>query len=437
MTQLETSATPLRVPAILHDRSPAPLWMEGVATLWFISTFAIFPGNAFLLYPLAAVFIAILYFEARRIIPVLAKCWFLFLIPIMVILSFIWSPYSGDAIRYGMFFVLSALSMVIIGTMLTERQILRSIFLCAVAGTALAVTEIGAIMATGVSEYLGQKNFFAVKMMIGMVMAYAVLANKEEHLILRLLALLILPIDFALVVAANSATALILAIVAMLMLIFGQIFWVNSRGVPGLRPLIAGVAIALGLSIVLLALSLFGNTSVEDLLAALGKDSTFTGRTALWEQARRTSAEHPILGVGAGGFWQYDVGAAQTLVENDNKAPGTVLGFHSSYLETQVHLGYVGLSLLILFIGITLWKVTKSFLVDGSLERTCFFVGALIVFSMSFTESLLFAFFQPGIYVFTLAVVTVIASASRKRRVIVNLVPEKDPVSNSGDVQLA
>ena len=421
-----TAAEPVRVKAIMRDSTKGPIWFQVVTFLWLISTFAVFPGNAYFLYPLSAAFILTLYFERDRIMPLLVKCWWVFLIPLLALFSFIWSDYPASTIRYGMFFILSALSMVIIAAMLTERQILRALFFCAIAGTVLAISELGAIIATQKSEYLGQKNYYAMKMMIGMIAGFAMAMNKGENPILRIMGLILIPIDLVLVLAANSATSMVMSFAAIFLLIIAQLFWVSTRGVQGMRVFVAGFSIFLVSAGALVALGAVNSSIVNEGLSVIGKDSTFTGRTALWEQAGRTSAEHPVLGVGVGGFWQYDVGAAQTLVINDNRDPGTKLGFHSAYWEARVHLGWVGLSCLILFMGIVLWKSMQSFMKEATFERACFLVAALIMFAMSFTESFLFGFFNPAIYVFTLAGITAIAAASRKREVFLNLIPETD-----------
>ncbi|MEL7040217.1 MAG: O-antigen ligase family protein [Pseudomonadota bacterium] len=417
---------PMRIRAIMRDQSKAPIWIQVVGFLWLVSTFAIFPGDEFFLYPLSAVFFGLLFFERERILPMIARCWFLFLIPIMAVLSFIWSAYPSDTLRIGAFFILSTLSMVILGSLLTERQILRVFFLCALAGTALAITEVNAIIATQRSEYLGQKNYYAMKMMIGMITGFAVAMNRHENLILRMLGFAVIPINLALILAASSATSMVLSFLALFLLISAQLFWVNSRSVKGLRTFIAGLGIVLAIAGALLALGAVNSSVVGEALAALGKDSTFTGRTALWEQAGRTSAEHPVLGVAVGGFWQYDVGAAQTLVINDNRDPGTVLGFHNSYLEAQVHLGWVGLGLFVFMIAMCLWKAAQSFVVEATFERTCYFVAAIILVSITFTESFLFGFLQPAIYMFQLAAITAIASNMRKRTVYLRVKPEAD-----------
>lgn len=420
---MDAETNPIKIKAIAHDRRQAPLWLEAMTFLWLVSTFALFPGNEFILYPLALAIFVVLYFERNRILPVLFRCWFLFLIPILCGFSYFWSAYPSSAMREALFFLLSALSMVVIGSLMTERQILRALFFCAIVGTGLAFSELETIRITKNSEALGQKNFYAMKMMISMIASFGVAANKDEHLILRLAGAALTPFCFYLVLAAESATALVLSLLALTLLVAGNWFWSNLRHVKGLRTVIGGVTIAGVLAILLIALSIFNTGSIEDAFQLVGRDSTFTGRTALWEQAQRTSAEHPILGVGAGGFWQYDIGAAQSLAINDHKAPGTVLGFHNSYLETQVHLGYVGLFSILTMVAITLWVSFKSFVSEGRVERVCFFTAALIVFSMSFTESTLFTYLNPGIYIFNLSVITVFATRLRRRPVTLNLTP--------------
>ena len=423
-----TSPKPIRVRAFLHDDTPAPLWIEGVTTLWFLSTYAHFPGDTLLLYLLVLVFFAIFFFHRDRILPILFRCWFLFTIPFLCGLSVAWASYPSEAFREAIFFFLSSFTVVIIGSLLTMRQILRAFFFCALVGTGLAITELSVIQTTQTSDYLGQKNFYAMKMLIGMITAFAVAMNKQEHGLLRIVALALVPIDFYLVTAANSATSLVLGLLALFILIFGQLVWVNARNIQGLRGIIVGVSIGSAAAGGLVAMGAFNITSLDSALGVIGKDSTFTGRTALWDQAERTSAEHPLLGVGAASFWQYDVGDAQTLSLNDGKGAGTKLGFHNSYLEAHVHLGYIGLSLLVLVVILTLWKSFLGCWRDVTFEKLCFFVAALIVFSMTFTESLIFAYFHPGIYIFNLAAVTAIVLGHRRRPVYVNLVPEAAPV---------
>ena len=259
--------------------------MEGVATLWFISTFAVFPGDSLLLYPLVLVFFAVFFFERDRIAPILFRCWFLFTIPLLCGLSYIWAAYPSAALREAIFFFLSSFTVVIIGSLLTERQVLRAFFFCALVGTGLALSELSSIQARGASEFLGQKNYYAMKMMIAMIAAFAIAMNSKENPILRLIGIATVPIAFFLVTAANSATSLVLGSLALLLLIFGQAIWVNARNVRGLRTTIIGFAAAIAAASALAIISIFDIATVDGALELMGRDSTLTGRTALWDQA--------------------------------------------------------------------------------------------------------------------------------------------------------
>jgi O-Antigen ligase len=68
-----------------------------------------------------------------------------------------------------------------------------------------------------------------------------------------------------------------------------------------------------------------------------------SNRYHYWEQAGRTFADHPIVGIGSGGF-QVD----WLKIYKRRDASGDA---HSLYLETAAELGVVGVALLLLFLG--------------------------------------------------------------------------------------
>ena len=102
-------------------------------------------------------------------------------------------------------------------------------------------------------------------------------------------------------------------------------FWISFGKIRHLRLSLALFAAFVALSSTMVVLSMPENTLMNDFLGLLGKDSTFSGRALIWREAELVSQEHPVLGLGLEGFWQYDVGAAQTINENDFKAFNTML----------------------------------------------------------------------------------------------------------------
>ncbi len=77
-------------------------------------------------------------------------------------------------------------------------------------------------------------------------------------------------------------------------------------------------------------------------------DSSFTGRTTIWNFAETEIARSPFLGWGYQSFWL--VGSdAPSIVD----APGWVKlmpNAHNGYYDTTLELGYVGLALLLIFV---------------------------------------------------------------------------------------
>ncbi len=86
-------------------------------------------------------------------------------------------------------------------------------------------------------------------------------------------------------------------------------------------------------------------------------DSTFTGRTIIWDFADYEIARRPLLGWGYQSFWL--VGPdAPSIVD----APGWVKEMpnaHNGYLDTMLEMGYVGYFLLLAFIAATLHAIGR------------------------------------------------------------------------------
>jgi O-antigen ligase len=106
----------------------------------------------------------------------------------------------------------------------------------------------------------------------------------------------------------------------------------------------AAIAIASGITINRLSYSLFG-------------DSTFTGRTIIWNFANYEIARSPVLGWGYQSFWLAGPDAPSVV-----DAPGWVKGMpnaHNGYLDTILELGYVGFVLLLAFVIATVHAIGR------------------------------------------------------------------------------
>jgi O-antigen ligase len=102
---------------------------------------------------------------------------------------------------------------------------------------------------------------------------------------------------------------------------------------------------------------------------------TLGGRTALWEQLLRYSAERPVLGYGLGGFWDprhvMAVYAAQRW---------PVADAHNTYLEQLLDLGAGGLVLLLFILGAAFARALQAARTGGG--TAAFVLGVVVYYAL-------------------------------------------------------
>lgn len=149
--------------------------------------------------------------------------------------------------------------------------------------------------------------------------------------------LLLLGMSLWLYVKANCATSL-----ACTTLGVGIIFAMKA---PALRNALQRVGLwgLLVLALCALLLNLLFNP-MEALVGELGRNMTFTGRTAIWQQVLRVHL-NPLIGAGYSSFWQPD------RSESLSKALGFYYPLqeaHDGYIEVYLNNGLIGLAILLI-----------------------------------------------------------------------------------------
>ena len=142
------------------------------------------------------------------------------------------------------------------------------------------------------------------------------------------------------------------------------------------KPTVMHIMVFAGLGIAFSALFLgIGSGMVEN----LGRESTLTGRTAIWTSAI-AKVHNPLMGTGFESFW---IGPRLLQVENDihqgvNQA-------HNGYLEIYLNLGWIGIACLVGLIATGYGRIVAAVrrqIQAGSL-RLAYFVATL---AYNFTE---------------------------------------------------
>jgi exopolysaccharide production protein ExoQ len=236
-------------------------------------------------------------------------------------------------------------------------DIMRGIFLCfALAAVVNACLIPGDYVTTAkygsVLTDIGYQGYFTEKNSLGEFAAGAVLLSIHELLYpgrRRVIGTIISVIAVTLLYLSSSKTALGLALfapmLAALTLFIGRSFRIS--------PAIILTIMACGL-VLLSHLTGFGTDRIAYVLTG---DSSFTGRTTIWDFAETEIARNPVLGYGYQSFWL--VGPdAPSIVD----APGWVKNMpnaHNGYYDTKLEMGYVGLAFLVVFIVTTLHAIGR------------------------------------------------------------------------------
>jgi exopolysaccharide production protein ExoQ len=209
---------------------------------------------------------------------------------------------------------------------------------------------------------LGHPNQFAFFMALTAVMwlLYAIYTPKK-----RRLAVIIALIAIASMLNANSGASKVVLIVLISL-------WFYLGFVKTLPTQWAFISVILFL-IISICLTIIITNNIEAIVVeGLGKDLTLTGRTEFWPQIVDKINQRPLLGYGAGGFWQPWRGinnpAADIIVAKSGFKPPHS---HNGFLDLALQLGWLGLTLFFLsFINNVAKSVkylTQARLPEGSL----------------------------------------------------------------------
>jgi len=379
--------------------APLPVWRARARSLlsyfgkldvlvlfvWVASTTLQLDWMQPLRYLAAAYFVGSMILFARQTMPSAFRAWPTLLIPLFCIVSALWAPSASDAIRKGLLFALTSIVAIYAATRVPGRNILL-VFMGVETIAALMTLRSPQIVDGAWTGIFGQKNFLAMNMFILYACALAVALDKGSWRWFRLTAFVIAPMALALVVLAKSGTTTIMVIGATAALLGHTFLWKPASRIRHMRFLLvlAGAVFAIILALVLFGFMQFdAQTSV---LNALGKDSTLTGRTYLWETAEREMAENPWLGRGADGFWRSEYGAANTILKFFHYDHYVKFSFHNSYLENGVAFGYPGYWATVFLAAWALWRPGVNWLKNQNTVNAAFLILAAMVIVRSTTE---------------------------------------------------
>jgi exopolysaccharide production protein ExoQ len=160
----------------------------------------------------------------------------------------------------------------------------------------------------------------------------------------------------------------------------------------------AGLLVGYGLLVGGLAGAALLAGTWQDVLAALGRDPTFTNRTRIWQLALEYIAHRPWFGYGYGAFWREDNPDAQVF--------WVVLGFktphaHNSWLEMALGIGWIGVGIAAFAWVVAFYRTLRAAAAPHAVHVA---FGLALLFGIFFENLSEFEFFRPGRLMFALFV---------------------------------
>jgi O-antigen ligase len=285
--------------------------------------------------------------------------WLLVAIFAFPVISVIWSVDHGTSARRVVALLMTGMYCVYIARRLSPDEFLRRLLLVLFVGGVLSLVYTAVDPAQAIEHSAinsgSWKGIYGHKAILGRIAAIAVTVSvyvKARHVWERPMRWATIAIFLFLAVKSQSRASWL-----MMMGGFGFMFLVavlrNRRLSSGLK---LTIALAMGLAVLAAAAAMF-----EQILAAFGRDDTFSGRTTLWHGAIAVAtANHPVLGAGYRAFWTA-TGAegVRDYIQGWARLPGHG---HNGYLDVWLELGWAGVALFAVFLLTMILRLARRVL---------------------------------------------------------------------------
>ena len=324
-------------------------------------------------------------FSARKIGYLASKNALTVLYIALVLSSVAWSIHPELTIRRGFGYVLSmaiAASVTVCFKEAERMKLVSASFAVSAIGSLLYVTaypnegimQLGELAGTwrGVFPH---KSVLGPVMAIGLFVELYVLVTSRGRLRWRFA---LLGLYFVLVVLSRSETALLIS-TAYVAATCIYLLWKRERTVAVVMAAIMVLASVLVTCVLLV--------DPEMVLGFLGKDTSLTGRTELWDAVFALIQSRPWLGYGYRAMWSPS--DPYWILTNELVGGWGMTSAHNAFLEVTLELGAVGISVILAIVVTAFWRSIRCCAIGSApLGWFAFVYFATTIFAGQTTETL-------------------------------------------------
>jgi len=322
-----------------------------------------------------------------RLPATVARCWPIFALGLLVLISAVWSIEPRATLRYGTLYMITITLGILIATAIDGRALLSGLFV-AFAIFNIAAVIFGRWVPLGISDtaFAGlsqSKNMAGQIAGFGLLISVAALPQlvKARQRAMVIAAFVSIAATLLILVISRSSGAQISTAVAGITIILWFVFGRFSRQARTLLAIILLLIAALALA----SWESWFEPLFQYILESTGKDPGLTGRDLLWQRADELIAQRPWVGVGYGAFWRIGNLEAEGLWRYFGIATRSGFNFHNTPREILVHLGYVGLAAYACVMGAGFFALVWRTIQAPNPTRILFFAIALyLLFSLGF-----------------------------------------------------
>ena len=285
----------------------------------------------------------------ERVFSTMRAIWPLLLLPILAIVSTVWSDYPAISLRYGILYLLTVLVAAFLGAGMERQNLMKGLFIAFSVYIVLSIPLGGYVIhefRPAWAGLMGSKNASGDVGALTVIIsaAIAMWGFSQRRYVWVLAAILILPLGLWTLWESRATGALIATMISLPCLTL----WFFSRALKlEIRTTIFIITIV---TVLILAATITYWLPVlfEFMLAQTGKDPGLTGRDVLWAKADELIIERPFFGVGFKAFWVHNNLDAEYLWRYMGISSRAGFSFHNTFREILVDLGVIGLAVFVI-----------------------------------------------------------------------------------------
>jgi exopolysaccharide production protein ExoQ len=301
--------------------------------------------------------------------------WFIWIVPLFALASALWSQEPNLTVRNSVWLGITTAIGALIAIHISVRE-----FIIGVMFVTFPIVVLSIFFNQPYYDYLtdtvsyggifGTKNALAMACSLLVLSATAISLDRESIRLLRWFSIGAVCVGVVMALLSRSMGLTILMIgsaVIIYMVTLGRFFAWRNRS--------RYVDVFLVLGVIAAVVGIIGITFFQDqILAMLGKDSTLTGRTLLWDKALSVIPENPVLGVGYQAYWVWGYPVPELIWAQFKIGARCCFHFHNLFLEMAVELGVLGATLVGVVLLLISGKILKAVRRDPQ-SITGFFLG--------------------------------------------------------------